>query len=624
MRRSFFVFPVIVFLFVVYFQVQRVDGQTAGGDTAVLPLAITTSAATDACADAPELVLPGGAQTTTNNMTIAGDDPVLDFVWGSPASAQGFRTVWYKITTTNNGRIVLDTFGSNYDTILAVYTGSCGSLSRVTGNDDYQGFTSRVTFTAARNTTYYVEIADWQSGTSGTATLTISAWEEPFVSQWTQVDTMPLPRSRHAIVTDGTDVYLIGGESSMTGTPQLTTRVERYETDTGNWVQLADMPGTGYADTTAALVNGRIYLPGGYNGNNTSFDDTHWVYDISANSWTTATAVTTVSSVPLGWATAVVPPAQNGYYLVGGISTLPPLTTTAQVHNEMYFYFPPPNDQWVSRAPMNSPRYGHTAAWVNGKVCVAGGVSTGNVLLSNGECYDPTTGIWTNTNNMNYPRYNAGSAVGADGKWYVFGGIDAFGNAVSITEVYDSATNSWTALPVDYDLGGTATLPARGWPRGVLAGNSLWVFGGNSEPDKQVLPLVEKLFVPISQIYMPVVFGIKGNADDTMAQARPLTLNQAQQHNFDTPLDFFDVYYFDLAATTAVTIQLSQIPLGSDYNVSLYSANKLLWGKGDNPGNLVETISTTLPAGRYYLLVERVFPFGTPNSANYHIIVTTN
>ena len=58
----------------------------------------------------------------------------------SPGCGNGSRarSVWYQFVAPANGTIVVDTFGSNYDTILQAYTGSCGAFSPVTGgcNDD--------------------------------------------------------------------------------------------------------------------------------------------------------------------------------------------------------------------------------------------------------------------------------------------------------------------------------------------------------------------------------------------------------------------------------------------------------------------------------------------------------
>jgi hypothetical protein len=589
-------------------------------DLSQLPFTPDAPPATDTCSAAPLLVLPDGGQTIVNNMTVAAEDPVLACMWGAPSSNKGYRTVWYQFEAPSNGQVVIDTTGSTYDTVLAVYTGSCTSLAQLACNDDSQGFTSRIALTVSKDVTYYIEAADWSQGTTGPETLNISAIIEPVESQWLQSAIMPLPRTRHAAVVVGAYIYVLGGiEANLNGTPDISERVDRFNTVTGAWDDSpADMPGSGYANTTAAYVSGRIYLPNGYNGNNTTFDNTHWVYDIAANFWFTQAPI---PGEAFAWATAVVPPAQDGYYLAGGLSNPSPVTTTLQVRDELLFYQPSSNTWLGNFPPMSAPRYAHTGAWVAGRVCVAGGISSGNVLLTNGECYAPGSGGWAPTGEMNYPRYAAGSGVGPDGKWYVFGGVNATGDAIAVTEVYNPATNTWTALNPAYDLGGSLAVPARAWPRGGFVGSTLWAIGGNTAPDNDIVPLVEKLFIPPIAALLPY----KGKSgvdpgDNTLAQARPLGLNQPQQHNFDSSEDVFDVFFFDVPTLRAVTVRLTKIPSDSNYDIAIYNANKLLWGKGDNPGlGLDEVVTLTLAPGRYYIVVQRVFPVTFPNTANYQI-----
>jgi hypothetical protein len=325
---------------------------------------------------------------------------------------------------------------------------------------------------------------------------------------------------------------------------------------------------------------------------------------------------------PFAWSAAVTPPEQNGYYLMGGLSSQPPLTGTAQVHNQTFFYRIADNT-WLHSVPMNTARYAHTAAWVAGRVCVIGGIDANNFLLPNGECYQPGTGAWQAIAPLNIARYGAGSAVGVAGHWYVFGGTDANG-AVPETEVYDPVANAWTLLDVTYDLGGSTNIPARAWPRGGFVGNTLWVAGGHATISQfPVLSLIQKLTVYPRNLFLPYARRPGFDpSDDNFRVARPLALNAPQQHNFESQSDYFDVYFFDLPDHAAVTARLTKIPLGSNYNLAVYGSNKVLWGESNNPGNLDEAVGLVLIPGRYYVMVERVFPAaGDPNTANYEIVV---
>ena len=106
-------------------------------------------AANDACSTATEISFEGnpvGGTTTVTNMTQAVDDPELNCMWGSPLDPRGFRSVWYTFIASQNGIVTVDTVSSNYDTVVGVFTGICGTLNQVACNDDFTGLSSRVTF----------------------------------------------------------------------------------------------------------------------------------------------------------------------------------------------------------------------------------------------------------------------------------------------------------------------------------------------------------------------------------------------------------------------------------------------------------------------------------------------
>jgi hypothetical protein len=98
-----------------------------------------------------------------------------------PCGAIG-ATIWYSFTPTRPMFVQVDTFGSNYDTALGVYTGSSiGGLSQVGCNDDSgiagNFLQSRVFFLAAAGVTYQIQVGGFL-GATGTSVLNIHA--EPF------------------------------------------------------------------------------------------------------------------------------------------------------------------------------------------------------------------------------------------------------------------------------------------------------------------------------------------------------------------------------------------------------------------------------------------------------------
>jgi hypothetical protein len=76
-------------------------------------------------------------------------------------------TIWYRYIAPADGTATFSTFGSNIDTILALYTGTRGNLTQVACNDDGgSGVTSLVTLNVTAGVTYYVLIGG-DAGTTG-------------------------------------------------------------------------------------------------------------------------------------------------------------------------------------------------------------------------------------------------------------------------------------------------------------------------------------------------------------------------------------------------------------------------------------------------------------------------
>ncbi|MBA3241361.1 MAG: hypothetical protein H0T60_09080, partial [Acidobacteria bacterium] len=115
--------------------------------------------ANDNFVNAVEIQGPSGSVTGTNvAATKEAGEP-------NHAGDPGGGTVWYRWTATGTGQATFDTAGSNYDTMLGVYTGtSVGGLSLITANDDVQNGvirTSIVNFTATAGTTYRIAVDGW-------------------------------------------------------------------------------------------------------------------------------------------------------------------------------------------------------------------------------------------------------------------------------------------------------------------------------------------------------------------------------------------------------------------------------------------------------------------------------
>jgi len=111
---------------------------------------------------------PAGSESDNNqNATKEPSEP-------NHAGNAGSRSLWYCWSTTNNTIVTLDTLGSTFDTLLAVYTGNdLSNLTLIASNDDIAGAMNRlskVSFTPVPGTTYHIAV-DGYGGASGVVTL---------------------------------------------------------------------------------------------------------------------------------------------------------------------------------------------------------------------------------------------------------------------------------------------------------------------------------------------------------------------------------------------------------------------------------------------------------------------
>jgi hypothetical protein len=107
--------------------------------------------------------VPFEATEDTTEATVADDDPTC--VAGST------NTVWYSVTLAATTEIAVDTFGSDYDTVLSAWTGPRGALTQVACNDDSDSLQSRIAFTAEAGVTYHLLVGTFPDSPSGTLVL---------------------------------------------------------------------------------------------------------------------------------------------------------------------------------------------------------------------------------------------------------------------------------------------------------------------------------------------------------------------------------------------------------------------------------------------------------------------
>lgn len=136
---------------------------------------------------------------------------------------------------------------------------------------------------------------------------------------------------------------------------------------------------------------------------------------------------------------------------------------------------------WSLTGSMSAQRVGHSITLLqDGKVLVAGGIySNAQGVVPFSEVYDPATGLWTRAGNLNFPRYTQNNMVVTlpNGKALIAGGADISNNDYASAELYDPATGSWSAT-------GDLNTPRRGATLTLLKdGRAFIAAGARGLPD---------------------------------------------------------------------------------------------------------------------------------------------
>ena len=136
--------------------------------------------ANDNLADAIAITTPA-----TSGIVASGTNAGATFEGGEirPCDGSFGATVWYTWTSPGTpGTAVFDTFGSNIDTVLAIYTGSGYPLTSVGCNDDLSGAgPSALTLTYAAGTTYRIQVGGY-NGATGSVVLSMSTGAAMYVN----------------------------------------------------------------------------------------------------------------------------------------------------------------------------------------------------------------------------------------------------------------------------------------------------------------------------------------------------------------------------------------------------------------------------------------------------------
>jgi hypothetical protein len=186
----------------------------------------------------------------------------------------GGASVWYSWTAPSSGNFTLDTIGSDFQTLLAVYTGSSvNSLTAVASNSGGGGNgTSLLTFNATGGTIYQIAV-DGFNGATGDIVLrlepaTITVYSTAFEASEGFVLSSPVSGQNSWITNSGTggneivsNYFAGGGQQALLGyyspVPAVATALYRplnYTVDTNNRPLIQFSTTMAIADST--VLNG--------------------------------------------------------------------------------------------------------------------------------------------------------------------------------------------------------------------------------------------------------------------------------------------------------------------------------------------------------------------------------
>jgi hypothetical protein len=248
------------------------------------------------------------------------------------------------------------------------------------------------------------------------------------VGGWTVTASMSTPRSQFAVALLQSGKVLMAGGVDDLGRPlasgEVYDPVARTFTNTVN-----NMPNKATNFTATLLGNGSVLLAGGGNAS-------AQLYNPTTNSF----AATGGMSSQRSNHTATLLP--NGQVLIaGGSNNAGSAQNTAQL-------FDPATGNFKATGNMTAAREYHTATLLaNGKVLIAGG-RTGSKgsysFLTSVEIYDPAAGVFTAAGNMSAARYGHTAAF-VNGMVLIAGGANSA--ALSSAELYDPAHGTFTPAP---------------------------------------------------------------------------------------------------------------------------------------------------------------------------------
>ena len=233
--------------------------------------------------------------------------------------------------------------------------------------------------------------------------------------------------------------------STATSTPTPTETATRTHTPTpasvssGIWSLAGSMAAPRYDHGIALLQNGQVLVTAGRNvWDHSVLLASSELYDPSVGTWSVTGSLNTAR---FGFGNLVT--LNNGNVLIAGGTD-----TSGSGDFSSVEVYEPIAGIWSYTGNLNTPRRRATLTLLNdGRVLIAGGAyggPNGNRFLASAEIYDPATGIWSFTGNMNVAREGHTAVRLLDGRVLIAGGEGPWNVFSNKAEIYDPVTGNWS------------------------------------------------------------------------------------------------------------------------------------------------------------------------------------
>ena len=246
-----------------------------------------------------------------------------------------------------------------------------------------------------------------------------------------------------------------------------------FDIENNKWELKAPMS-TNRSGLGAGVIDNKIYVIGGFNGNKNEWLSNLEVYDPATDTWLNKTSMGNKRS---SVGTAVI---DKNLYVVGGSLAEEEWTNKLEEYDSQM-------DTWKSLEPMETARAQIAVAAVSNKIYVIGGENEKGILAKVEE-YNLKTNKWRTKADMPTPRANA-EIIAYKSSLIVMGGRDSQGKSLNSVDIYNTDTNRWS-------VGNPISSAMEGFGVSINSdGTSIYIHGGlttQGTSDKLEMSSIEK------------------------------------------------------------------------------------------------------------------------------------